>query len=55
MKWTPIVVVICLTILEAIALIKGVNGAIFGLVVTALAGLGGYELKVLKDKAKGGK
>ena len=55
MKWTPIVALICITILEAIALVKGVNGAIFGLAITALAGLGGYELKILRDKTKGGK
>jgi len=55
MKWTPIVAIVAILILESIALIKGVNGAIMGIVIAALAGLGGYEAKVLKDKIKGGK
>ena len=52
MKWTPIVAMICIAILEVLALIKGVDGATFGLVVAALAGLGGYEAKILRDKIK---
>ncbi|MBA7714629.1 hypothetical protein ES703_123658 [subsurface metagenome] len=52
MKWTPIVAIICIAGLEALAVLKGINGATFGLVVAALAGLGGYELKVLRDKKK---
>lgn len=55
MKWTPIVALLCITGLVAFALAKGVDGAIFGIVITALAGLGGYELKVLQEKRKGGK
>lgn len=55
MKWTPIVAMICITGLEALALVKGVNGAVFGIVIAALAGLGGYELKILRDKMKGGR
>lgn len=52
MKWTPIIAMICIAGLEALALVRGVDGAIFGLVITALAGLGGYELKVLQEKRK---
>ena len=55
MKWTPIVAIIGIVILEGIALLKGVNGTVFSIAVAALAGLGGYEIKVLRDKAKGGK
>ena len=55
MKWTPIVAMICIAGLEVIALVKGVDGALLGLAFTAIAGLGGYELKVLMDKRKGGK
>jgi len=54
MKWTPIVAMLCIVGLEALALVKGINGAVFGIVIAALAGLGGYEIKVLKDKKKGG-
>lgn len=52
MKWTPIVAMICIAGLEALALIRDINGAVFGIVVAALAGLGGYELKVLANKRK---
>jgi len=55
MKWTPIVAMICIAGLEALALIQGVNGAILGLAFAALAGLGGYELKAIIDRKKGGK
>ena len=55
MKWTPIIAMLSIVVLEAIALLKGVDGAVFGIVIAALAGLGGYELKIFKDKAKGGK
>lgn len=55
MKWTPIVAMVCIAALEVVALLQGINGAVFGIVVAALAGLGGYEVKVLRDKAKGGK
>jgi len=54
-KWTPVVAIVCITALEVVALLQGINGAVFGIVIAALAGLGGYEIKVLRDKAKGGK
>ena len=55
MKWTPIVAMICIAGLEVIALLKGVDGAVFGIVVAAIAGLGGYEIKVIREKLRGGK
>lgn len=55
MKWTPIVAMICIAGLEALAMVKGINGALFGIVIAALAGLGGYEIKVLRDRKRGGK
>ncbi|MBA7559943.1 hypothetical protein ES708_01561 [subsurface metagenome] len=55
MKWTPIVAMLCIAGLAAIALLKGIDGTVFALVVAALAGLGGYEAKALRDKIKGGK
>ena len=54
MKWTPIVAMVCIVTLEIVALLQGINGAIFGIVIAALAGLGGYEVKVLREKRKGG-
>jgi len=55
MKWTPVVAMVCIAGLEVFAMSKGVNGATFGLVIAALAGLGGYQVKAIKDKMKGGK
>ena len=36
--------IVCITVLEAIALYKGVDGTLMATVVAALAGLGGYTL-----------
>lgn len=36
---------VCLTILEVIALLKGVNGTILALTMTMIAGLAGYLIK----------
>uniref|UniRef100_A0A6M3XSI6 Uncharacterized protein n=1 Tax=viral metagenome TaxID=1070528 RepID=A0A6M3XSI6_9ZZZZ len=55
MKWTPIAAMAAIVILEAIALLKGIDGAIFGIAIAAIAGLGGYEVKVLRNKVKGDK
>lgn len=55
MKWTPLVAMALIAALEGIALWRGVDGAVFGFVIAALAGLGGYEIKVLRNKVKGGK
>lgn len=55
MKWTPLLAMVCITALEVVALCKGINGAVFGIVIAALAGLGGYEIKVLQNKVTGGK
>lgn len=54
MKWTPIVAMVCIAGLEALAIVKGINGAVLGIVIAAIAGLGGYEIKVLRDRKKGG-
>lgn len=34
----------CITILEAVALVNGINGTLLSLGLAALAGLGGYAL-----------
>ena len=43
-----IAAIVAIAALEAEALWLGINGAIFGLVIAALACLGGYELKGLR-------
>ena len=55
MKWTPVIAMVCISGLEGIAMFRGIDGATLGLVVAALAGLGGYELKAYVDRLKGGK
>ncbi len=55
MIWTIIVAMLCVAGLEAYALYLGVNGVILSLAVAAIAGLGGFEIKAIKDKVKGGK
>lgn len=47
----PIVAMLCIAGLETYALYLGINGAVLGIVIAAVAGLGGYEIKVLRDKA----
>lgn len=41
-----------IVVLEAIALLKGIDGALLGLAVAALAGLGGFEVKSWMIKKK---
>lgn len=55
MSSIPVIAMLCITGLEIVALANGIDGAVFGLVIAALAGLGGYEIKALKDRKKGGK
>jgi len=55
MKPTIIIAILCITILEVCALYNGINGAMFGVAIAAVAGLGGYQVKSIKDKKKGGK
>ncbi len=55
MKLIPIIAMVLIATLEGIALIKGIDGAVFGFVIAALAGLEGYEIRVWKDKTKGGR
>lgn len=54
MKFVPIIAIICITALEWVALLNGVDGALFGIVIAAIAGLGGYQIKTYRDKRKGG-
>lgn len=47
-----IVAIAVIGALETLAIFKGLDGALFGLVITAIAGLGGYEIKKYRDKKK---
>jgi len=39
-----------LVILEITALIKGIDGMLFGTVIAVIAGLAGYTIKVVKER-----
>jgi hypothetical protein len=54
-KWTPIVAISCLTIIEIVALLNGIDGVLFSLVIAAISGLGGYQIKALVNNVKGGR
>ena len=40
-----IVAIIAIALLEGYAIYSGINGAVFGIAIAAIAGLGGYILK----------
>ena len=47
-----IVAIIAIVILEVAAMIMGFNGVGFGLAIGAVAGLGGYEVGVVRTKKR---
>jgi uncharacterized membrane protein YgaE (UPF0421/DUF939 family) len=42
--------ILCITVLEAIALYRGIDGSLMATVIAALAGLGGYTLAQVTKK-----
>lgn len=54
MRYRAIVAIVCISTLEVVALLNGIDGAVFGIVIAAIAGLGGYEIKTYIEKRKGG-
>ena len=49
---TPIIAIIAIVVLEGIALWQHVNGALLGLALVAISGLGGFQLKSYIDKRR---
>jgi len=47
MFWVPIVSIVCLTIILVVAMVLGKNGIVLAGGCTAIAGLGGYEVKAI--------
>jgi len=45
-----VVAIVVIGALEALALWRGVDGALFGVVIAAISGLGGYEIGVRKSR-----
>jgi len=52
MKWIPIIAIICITGLIALAIANGINGALLASGLAIIGGLGGYEIKVLQEKRR---
>ena len=44
----PLVAIAGIVVLEAIALLKGVNGVMFGTAMTVIGGIAGYTVKTLR-------
>lgn len=36
--------ILCITAIEVVALVAGIDGALFGIVIAAIAGLGGFTV-----------
>jgi len=49
--WKVLVAIVGLVILECVAMFNGINGTVFSVVIAAIAGLGGYSLRPVVDKA----
>jgi len=46
------VAIICIAILEAAAIVTGLDGQYFGIAIAAISAIAGYGLKTLRDKIK---
>lgn len=45
-----IVAITAIVILEGLAIWQGINGALLGLAIAAIAGLGGYEIGIKRQR-----
>ena len=48
MNYKVITAIVCITVLECVALYKGINGTAFAGAVGIIAGLGGYSINSKK-------
>jgi len=53
MNIIPIIAILCITILEIVAITQGINGALLAGSIAIIAGLGGYQVHRQKSKKKG--
>jgi hypothetical protein len=44
--------IVCISVLEAIALVEGLDGAIFSMVVAVIGGIAGYKIRGIVDKRR---
>lgn len=47
-----VIAMFCITALEVTAILCGIDGAVFGIAIAAIAGLGGYEVHAAKVASK---
>ncbi len=53
--WVVIIAILGLSVIEVVALLKGINGQLMALIVAVIAGLAGYNIKnILKGGTKNG-
>jgi len=52
MIWTPIIAILCIAGLLALAVVNNINGALLASGFALIGGLGGYEIKALREKRK---
>lgn len=45
-----IIAMICITGLEIAAIVCGIDGAVFGIAIAAISGLGGYEIHAVRTQ-----
>jgi len=50
--WIRLTACLCVTALEIVALLKGIDGAAFGLAIAAVAGIAGTTLKPITELFK---
>ena len=47
--YTKEVAILGIVVLESVALLQGINGIVFTAVIAVIAGIAGYEIRILKE------
>lgn len=50
--WVLITSLVCLTVLEITAMLKGLDGYLFSLIVVAVAGIAGFKMPAIIKKIR---
>ena len=53
-KWVVIIAILGLSVIEIVALLKGVNGTLMMIIIAAIAGLAGWVMPTPNILLKGG-
>ena len=46
----PSLAIVCITVIELMAMYKGLNGTMLSISIAAIAGIGGYQIHNIKTK-----